>query len=193
MQNINATIYKNPAMLSFLKQIGANKMFNCHDIMVLKTIMVSHNVTNMAELLNVKQLYHLKPFVNLRNNKIKTKFPRLYECEKHHFKWSSDANYKLRVLKGLTKFGFINKGHVGAIFWEKNEEQVKNGIRNLLSNQFVFSQIKNALVEQFQIFFEKEHGKRRLKYCYELLGLDLNVVFNRCITEQIEGQLLTIF
>ena len=77
---------------------------------------------------------------------------------------------KLRVLIGLTKFGFINKGHIGAIFWEKNEEQVKNGIRNLLSNEFVFSQIKNALIQQFQIFFEKEHGKRRLKYCDELQG-----------------------
>ena len=58
---------KNTAMLSFLNQIGADNIFNCQDIMVLKTIMVSHNVANMTELLNVKQLYH--------NNKIKTKFP----------------------------------------------------------------------------------------------------------------------
>ena len=59
---------KNTAMLSFLNQIGADNIFNCQDIMVLKTIMVSHNVANMTELLNVKQLYHLKPFVNSRNN-----------------------------------------------------------------------------------------------------------------------------
>jgi hypothetical protein len=41
-----------------------------------------------------------------------------------------------------------------AIFWQQDESKVKNGIKKLIDNQYVFEEIKTDLMDRFFEFFE---------------------------------------
>jgi hypothetical protein len=55
----------------------------------------------------------------------------------------------LRILIGLTRFGDIDYGHMRAIFWQQDELGVKNGIKRLIDNQYVFEELRTNFMDRF--------------------------------------------
>jgi hypothetical protein len=65
-------------------------------------------------------------------------------------------------LIGLTRFGDIDYGHMRAIFWRQDEVVVKNGIKKLIDNQYVFEEIRINLMDRFVEYFENKYSMNNL-------------------------------
>ncbi len=68
----------------------------------------------------------------------------------------------MRTLIGLTRFGDIDYGHMRAIFWRQDEVVVKNGIKKLIDNQYVFEEIRINLMDRFVEYFENKYSMNNL-------------------------------
>ncbi len=97
-------------------------------------------------MLEINGLYHLTLSKYINDQRIKLKFVESYKGELFELKWSDQAKYLLRTLIGLTRFGYIDYGHMRAIFWQQDESDVKNGFKKLIDNQYVFEDIKTDLI-----------------------------------------------
>jgi hypothetical protein len=60
-----------------------------------------------------------------------------------------------------------------AIFWQQDEVVVKNGIKRLIDNQYVFEEIRTYLIDQFVEYFENKYSMNNLYQTYINLGLNL--------------------
>jgi hypothetical protein len=89
-------------------------------------------------LLEINGLYHLTLSKYIIDKRIKLKYLVSYKGELFELNWNYQAKYLLRTLIGLTRFGDIDYGHMRAIFWQQDEVVVKNGIKKLIENQYVF-------------------------------------------------------
>ena len=111
---------------------------NVEDVIMLKYIVYSYNIKTLTDLLQIQGLYHLKIDKFLIDGRVKLEYPGVYKGELFSLEWSDQAIYLLRTLVGLTRFGEIDYGHMKAIFWKRNEEDVKSGIKRLMENDYVF-------------------------------------------------------
>jgi hypothetical protein len=127
--------------------VFVNEMSNIfddvEDSIMLKYIVYTKNIYTLSDLLEINGLYHLTFSKYINDKRIKLKFVESYKGELFELKWSVQAKYLLRTLIGLTRFGDIDYGHMRAIFWLQDESNVKNGIKKLIDNQYVFEENKN--------------------------------------------------
>ena len=70
----------------------------------------------------------------------------MYKGELFSLEWSDQAIYLLRTLVGLTRFGDIDYGHIKAIFWKRNEDDVKSGISSLYDYSIHFYQFLSCFL-----------------------------------------------
>jgi hypothetical protein len=101
-------------------------------------------------------------------------------------KWSDQAKYLLRTLIGLTRFGDIDYGHMRAIFWQQDELVVKNGIKKLTDNQYVFEEIRTDLMDRFVEYFEKKYSMNNLYQTHNNFSLNLDSIYLRCLSSLAE-------
>ena len=92
----------------------------------------------------------------------------------------------MRTLIGLTRFGDIDYGHMRAIFWQQDEVVVKNGIKRLIDNQYVFEEIRTNLMDRFVEYFENKYSMNNLYQTYNNLGLNLDSIYLRCLSSLAE-------
>jgi hypothetical protein len=71
---------------------------------------------------------------------------------------------------------------MGAIFWQQDELVVKNGIKKLIDNQYVFEKIRTDLMDRFVEYFENKYSIYNLYQTYNNLVLNLDSIFLRCLS-----------
>jgi hypothetical protein len=101
-------------------------------------------------------------------------------------KWSDQAKFFLRTLIGLTRFGDIDYGDMRAIFWQQDEFVVKNGIKKLINNQYVFEEIRTNLMDRFVEYFENKYSMNTLYQTNNNLGLNLDSINLRYLSSLAE-------
>jgi hypothetical protein len=96
----------------------------------------------------------------------------------------------LRTLIGLIRFGDIDYGHMRAIFSQQDELAVKNGIKKLIDNQYVFEEIRTDLMDRFVEFLDNKYSMNNLYQTFNNLGLNLDSLYLRCISSLAEFKIL---
>ena len=177
---ITVKIQANKELNVFVNEMS-NIFDGVEDSMMLKYIVYTKNVNTLSDLLEINGLYHLTVSKQIIDKRIKIKHVETYKGELFELKWSDQAKYLLRTLIGLTRFGDIDYGHMRAIFWQQDETDVKNGIKKLIDNQYVFEEIRTDLMERFVEFFENKWSMNNLYQTYNNLGLNLDSIYLRCL------------
>ena len=177
---ITVKIQANNELNVFVNEMS-NIFDGVEDSMMLKYIVYTKNVNTLSDLLEINGLYHLTVSKQIIDKPIKIKHVETYKGELFELKWSDQAKYLLRTLIGLTRFGDIDYGHMRAIFWQQDETDVKNGIKKLIDNQYVFEEIRTDLMERFVEFFENKWSMNNLYQTYNNLGLNLDSIYLRCL------------
>ena len=178
---ITVKIQANNELNVFVNEMS-NIFDDVEDSIMLKYIVYTKNVNTLSDLLEINGLYHLTLSKYIIDKRIKLKFVESYKGELFELKWSDQAKYLLRALIGLTRFGDIDYGHMRAIFWQQDESDVKNGIKKLIDNQYVFEEIKTDLMDRFVEFFENKWSMNNLYQTYNNLGLNLDSIYLRCLS-----------
>jgi hypothetical protein len=184
-RKIIVKIQANHELNVFVNEMS-NIFEDVEDSLMLKYIVYTKNVNTLSDLLEINGLYHLTFSRYIIDKRIKLKYLESYKGELFELKWSDQAKYFLRTLIGLTRFGDIDYGHMRAIFWQQDEVVVKNGIKRLIDNQYVFEEIRTNLMDRFVEYFENKYSMNNLYQTYNNLGLNLDSIYLRCLSSLAE-------
>ena len=180
MNRTTENIWKDQALLNVW--FAFNILFeNWQDNLLLEQLIYQNNIKSFMEFLHFPNVYHLSNIKSFKDGRIKSQYPDIYSEEKFVWRWSDEAIYCLRVLVGLTKFGIIDEGHMNAIYWHRDENEVKSNIKKLLNNQIIFSEIKDALITQIVRLGDNQWTRRQLIQTYDMLGLNFDEIFSKCL------------
>jgi hypothetical protein len=177
---ITEKIQSNTELNEFVNEM--KNIFNdVEDVNMLRYIVYTKNIKTLNDLLKINGLYHLKLTKNIVDKRIKLMYNGSYDGELFQLKWSDKAKYLLRTLVGLTRFGDINNGHIKAIFWQRDESAVKNDIKKLIDNEYIFKEIKSELMKNFLKFYGNKWSMNNLYKTYDNLGLNFDSIYFRCL------------
>ena len=194
IKETNDKIDKNTSMKKLA--FGMQKVFkHPMDWITFAQILVDNKITNLFDFFKIKQLYHYDKIIRFRDDRIKARYPSKYDSEKIQFCWTDNAQYILRVLVGLTRFGSIDAPHIKALYWNRSDEdvnQVKQDIEKVFNNDFIIEQIRPHIMKHLSFYFDSI-GINFIESNYQQLGLNLYDVYSKCATTQIEGENFNFF